>query len=527
MEQKIKTMKIEQLIKDMVSINNSFKLSIQALAAILISGFLSYYLLIINEYTNPDGICEGLTYYTNGDWALAGCGRWAIRYMNELTCNIVIPLYVVAMYCICVWLSVVLLTKIWSFSKSSIIAMSIILISTPVITDQLSYTYTALAYAFSCLLSVVCVYCIYKCGGLKGIIGAMLSVCLIMGLYQSYVGMVAVLMLMAIVMELIDGQEIKVILTQIGQSVIASLGGCFISIKILEWELERRGLDNSSTRVAKFSISSIFESFQERFRYVYVKWLNFINDTLMHRNILHIAIIIIVSIAIIFWLYRLISNKKYIRSIFVIILVGLIPFASNIIGILIPYNSVSNLMQYQNILIVPFMFACLEKVKEWKCYPLMKCGGIIVVCVLAWTYILEANATYKCYKLSYEHINSQMQIAVARVYDLDEYVKDETPILMAGLPTDEILRDKLDIYQYAKIGNSIAFWHDMHGVTQNRYLYFMDYFGIDAKRFSDDEYASIINTDKFAKMPVWPDKGSVDIIDGFAVIKFTEEPFMP
>mgnify|MGYP003299642377 CR=1 FL=1 len=527
MEQKIKGITISGMMKDALSINNSSKLSLQVLIATLFSGFLSYYLLIINGYTNPDGICEGLTYYTSGDWALAGCGRWAIRYMNELTCNIVIPLYVVAMYCVCVWLSVVLLSKIWNFSNCSVIVMGIILIATPVVTDQLSYTYTALAYAFSCLLSVVCVYCVINRGIISGTVGALVSVCLIMGLYQSYVGMVAVLMLMAIVMEIIDGQSAKVILVQIVQCVIASLGGCLISTKILEWDLQRRGLDNSGTRVAEFSVSAIFESFQERFEYVYMKWSNFIKDTLMHRNILYIAIICITVTAILFCLYQLIRDKKYVRPVLIIGLVALIPFASNIIGILIPYNGVSNLMQYQNIMIVPFMFACLGKLKERKLYPIMQCGGIVVVFVLAWTYILGANATYKCYELSYEHINSQMQIAVSRVYDLDDYVKDETPILIAGFPSDQVLRNNLDIYQYANIGQSIAFWHDMHGATQNRYLYFMDYFGIDAQRFSDDEYAAIINTEEFSKMPVWPDKGSVEMIDGFAVIKFTEEPPMP
>lgn len=527
MEQRLQSFKLDEIIKGAVSINNSVKLSMQALSATLISGIFSYYFLIINGYTNPDGICEGLTYYTSGDWALAGCGRWAIRYMNELTCNIVIPLYVVIMYCVCVWLSVVLLSKLWTYSNISVIVIAITFIATPVVADQLSYTYTALAYAFSGLLSVLCVYCIFKCGGIRGTAGALVSVCLVMGLYQSYVGMVAVLMLMVIVMELIDEQPVKMILIQIGQCVVASLGGCLLSTKILEWDLERRGLDNSGTRVAEFNTSAIFESFQERFEYVYMKWMNFVRETLMHRNILNIAIISITIIALLYCLYRLIRNKKYVRLVLVVILVGLIPFASNIIGILIPYNGVSNLMQYQNIMIVPFMFACFGKLKEIKIYPIVQFGGTVAVLALAWTYVLGANATYKCYELSYEHINSQMQIAVSRVYDLDEYVKDETPILIAGFPSDEVLRNNLDIYQYAKIGQNIAFWHDMHGATQNRYLYFMDYFGIDAQRFSDDEYAAIINTSEFEQMPTWPSKGSVAMIDGFAVIKFTDEPPMP
>lgn len=85
----------------------------------------------------------------------------------------------------------------------------------------------------------------------------------------------------------------------------------------------------------------------------------------------------------------------------------------------------------------------------------------------------------------------------------------------------------MDIYQYTKIGPSVVFWQDMHGATYNRYRYFLDYFGIDAKTFSDEEYANIINCTEFMEMPVWTEKDSVNMIDGFAVIKFTEEPPRP
>ena len=174
------------------------------------------------------------------------------------------------------------------------------------------------------------------------------------------------------------------------------------------------------------------------------------------------------------------------------------------------------------------MLACIHMFKEYKFQWIIKSIATLMVVVLAWTYILAANATYKCYQLSYDHINSQMQIVVARVYDLDDYVKDETPILIAGFPSDATLRNNLAIYQYGEnLCVNPTFWTDMHGATQNRYLYFLNYFGIDAQRFSDDEYAAIINTPQFSEMPVWPEKGSVAMIDGFAVVKFTEEPPMP
>ena len=126
--------------------NISCKLSCKVLVSTIISALISYYFMIVDGYTCPDGICEGLTYYTNGDWALAGCGRWAIRYVNELTCNIVIPLYVVLMYCLCIWLSVVLLSKLWKLSDGAVIILGAMMIATPTVAGQMGYPYTAVAF---------------------------------------------------------------------------------------------------------------------------------------------------------------------------------------------------------------------------------------------------------------------------------------------------------------------------------------------------------------------------------------------
>ena len=54
----------EKLSKALM-INNSKRVTIEVLAATIISSLLSYYFMIVDGYTCPDGICEGLTYYTN------------------------------------------------------------------------------------------------------------------------------------------------------------------------------------------------------------------------------------------------------------------------------------------------------------------------------------------------------------------------------------------------------------------------------------------------------------------------------
>lgn len=515
-------------LKKKLLINNSHQLSLYALIATLVTGFISHYLLIRGGFTNPDGICEGLTYYMGGDWALVGCGRWAIRYLNKITCNIVIPLYVVLMYCLCIWLSIILLSKIWEFSAPSIIVLSVIMISTPAVTNQFAYTYTALAYGVSCVLSVLFVYVIFRCNYKKGVIVGTLSVSVMLGLYQSYVGMVAVLVFMTIIVGLFDYTEVKQLLKRFILCIISALVGCGLYNIILNIDMKIREFDNSGSRVMEFSITKIFKLFPERFCYVYKKYLNFFTDKLMHRNILYLLIFAFIVVGMSINVFHLLQKKKYGQALVAVLLFVLIPFSSNIIGILIPYNGISELMQYQTILIIPFMLTCIRKLEKYRFYKIFQGMAILIVGILAWTYILAANATYKCYELSYRHINSQMQIAVTRVYDLDGYIKDETPILIAGFPNDTVLRNNLDIYQYAEnLCENPAFWLDMHGATQNRYLYFMNYFGIDAQRFSDDEYESIINTAEFAEMPVWPDKRSVEMINGYAVVKFMDEPPMP
>ena len=60
--------------------------------------------------------------------------------------------------------------------------------------------------------------------------------------------------------------------------------------------------------------------------------------------------------------------------------------------------------------------------------------------------------------------------------------------------------------------------------TANRYRYFLDYFGVYAQDISDEEYLNVVNSDAYARMPLWPEAGSVDMIDGYAVIKFSDEP---
>mgnify|MGYP004576137865 FL=1 len=119
-------------------------------------------------------------------------------------------------------------------------------------------------------------------------------------------------------------------------------------------------------------------------------------------------------------------------------------------------------------------------------------------------------------------------MALKDVYSLDDYEKDETPIIFAGFPNDFTLRENMPLYKYTiELYPNVIFWQDMTGVVSNRYNYLINCFGIDAGGISDEDYLRLMESQEFYEMNVWPKKNSIRMIDGYAVIKYSNNPLLP
>ena len=157
--------------------------------------------------------------------------------------------------------------------------------------------------------------------------------------------MIAVLVLMTIIYVMIRGEDAKTILIAFAKCVGTSILGCIFSTIILNIDLSVRGL-SSASRLAMFDVKEIFSAFLQRVPYVYEKYMNILKTPLMHRNIIYLAIIIVTIVALIIIGIGLIREKHRVRTLLIVPMVLLIPMASNLIGILIPYNGVNSMMQY-------------------------------------------------------------------------------------------------------------------------------------------------------------------------------------
>ena len=67
-------------------------------------------------------------------------------------------------------------------------------------------------------------------------------------------------------------------------------------------------------------------------------------------------------------------------------------------------------------------------------------------------------------------------------------------------------------------------WNNYNGILQN-YRFFDKYLGVKIKICSKDEYDSIVKSDEFKNMPIYPNNGSIKIINNIIVIKISDKVF--
>lgn len=493
------------------------------IASVFITGIFSYFLLMVYGYTCPDGIIEGLYYYTNADWALAN-GRWAIRYLNYfIGHNVVIPFIVVILYCLLVALSMIFITEIFRINKIvHLILASSIMIASPCVITILPFTYMALSYALAFLGSVLYCY-LGKKGGIYNI-GAIIFLLITMGSYQSYIGSAVLLIILIFLYELLSGYSIRLLLKQLVNYCFTGITACILDIAIYKSEIYLRKTYEAD-RLELFGIRTIISSLSTSIRKAYRSFFEYFMDGMLQRQyfyavILLCAIIILMSLSI-----GLCRKKQYMKAGMIAITFLLIPIAANFIVILVPYGSFYILMCYHYILIIPFIFALLELLNIDIIKTIMECLMSISVFALISTYVLSANASFMCWKISYRIIEKQTDQILADVFDLKDYQLNRTRILIAGFPSDSIVRSNLKIYDYAiGLTNNVAYWEDWNGLSNSRRMYLLNYYGIEGGYFSREEYAAVIESQEFEDMPVWPQEGSVKMFYDMAVVKLSATP---
>lgn len=501
-----------------------------SLITVFLSGLLAYHLLIVNGHGNPDAVCEGLAYYTGADWALA-CGRWATRYLNGISFNIIMPGIWVSLYMLTVFATVMVLAKMWKIrSKISIIAISALLAVNPAVIEQSLLQYMFLAWGVSNLLSVLFTYLILRCKNklLKYFLPPILMA-ISFGLYQVSVGTICICLAITVILDIISGDDLKNIAAKILHFIFSSLIGLLLYFVILNYELNHYVVAESS-RVQAFSFSDIFRSIMDTIPQSYVFFYNFFADYFFYRKLIYTGIISLAIIFFIIALVGLIYRKAWVEAVTAAVLFCLLPLCANITKVIFPDTEIKTLMQYQNMFIVPFALALIERSKlKWQSFKnCSHCLACLAMAALLWGYTVSANATYSVYELTYRHTYFMTESILNRVYSMPEYSSDDT-IVFAGFIDDTELRNSISAYKFA-YGQyeNLVFWEDAGtGLRQSRNNYLLNYFGFSGGYISGTmhgAYNEAVTSSEFKEMGIFPAQNSIMKFGDLIIVKLSDNP---
>lgn len=495
-----------------------------ALLSALTAAVLAYHYLIIFGCGNPDALSEGLLVYTGYDWALA-CGRWATRYMSHwLSADMVIPGLWVPLYSLCCAVSAVLICRLWEIRRRlSVCLVSVLLTVNPTVIEQSLLQYMFMSWGFSNLFCVLFVFFNLKDRSwLRSIFIYPVLIAVAFGLYQAGLGILALMLCMTLVIKLLRGERLRALVVPLLRFAVSALIGVGLYFVIMRFELNRWG-ESESGRLLAFSLSEIFRSLGSSVPAAYSTFFAYFFDPVFQRSALYKLLFAVGALFALGGVLRRIKEGAWLEAALSLVLMAAIPLCANVSDIVFPYNKPVLIMQYQSMLVVPFVLALIPDAVPCRMPAALGRGlALLAMVYLAWGYTVSANTTYKVYERAYDYTYAAVASAMDRVYLLPDYVTGE-PVAFAGFPDDSHIREsKAYKIAYGKYDN-LVFWEGFTGLQGGRLNYLSYFFGVDGGVLPYEKFVAALATEEFEKMELFPGASSVARIDGLIVVKFDDE----
>lgn len=486
----------------------------------MITTSLCYYLTITLEYYCPDAYCEGYYQYTSANWASA-CGRWLVKLINRCTENLVIPLFIVLGYMICVVLTVMMLLRLWKITgRFSAVAITVVLMASPAIIEHFTYMYMALAFGVSLLLSTLYVYIISMGRSICSVAIGAVCLSIALGGYQSYIGSAVSLVIMTLIIQAVHKRIDKQWGIALMRYFIGGVVGCGLYWGIMTLDIKYFNNGYTASRVAAFHPLEMSRMILERLKYTYLTFASYVLDDQLMRKYFYAVSIAILLAAVLFVIVNKVRQGEWKDALIIGVMVTLIPATLNFVAFILT-DDIRNIMMYQIAFIFPFGFAIVETAQN-KMFYIMR-GGLGILCaILGWTYMISANMTFRAYDLSNRHVHAMTSSIINNIITMPEYELGDK-FLFAGFIDDSELRNNFDMYKYAiNLPEHTVVWDGYYGIISwPRYI--MYNYGIKME-FSQDDYMSAIHSEQFEKMGVYPAENSIAEINDVIVVKLSDNP---
>ncbi len=480
----------------------------------LIMGLIAHLYKITNWLPNWDGLV-----FRYDAQNMISMGRWFLPVVCAPSSFYDLPFITGLMAIIFHGLGAVCICKIFGVRKNITAALIGALVATfPTVTSVMMYNYVADGYALAFLFSCIAAQLITK--DKPCYIGSLVLIALSAGIYQAYITVTIMLLLLSLILELIYKntdvkkaifKSLKFLLTGVLGMVLYYLVMTVLLKLTGTTLLEYQGFDNA-TSLKGIDIAGALYTIKESF-------VSYFFDFSEELNVFGVINCIVFVLTLVLYLTDVIKNKLSIAKILMLcICVILLPIGASVLSFInsgIDYHNLMKMgflvfylffiLQYENTSVK------LNKVKQWTI--------LVVTAILIFNQTIIANVSYHKLNMAYEKSYGTLIRIADRIEQTEGAGECDSILVLGYLPESEAYSVKLP--------------PDMTGTTDGYILRaddeivgqsvlcsaLNDYCGKNYKFISGEEKTELlkrIDTDSLNK---WPAKNSISIIDNVIVIK--------
>lgn len=380
------------------------------------------------------------------------------------------------------------------------------------------------------MLALLCAVCaVYMWNRFRwGAVAGAFLIALVLGLYQSYISVAIVLILMVLVLDLLDRKGAPRVFGKGLTSAGMLVGGgvlYVIAMKVIlaltHTTLSSGGynsLDTAATLSASNFLGYVIEAYKQS-----IKAILYMDSPYPAKFILAVNLVLAVLVGVLL-LFRLLDrNLSILDKCFMLALLVLIPLGMNISAVLAAGMS-HDLMYY-----AVWLFHVFALLLVWKLpWPGGKSSGnqvvkgmaCALVFVLIWSNVQTANAMYVKKDLEYQEGLSFFTRVVTDMEEVEGYVPGETPVVFVGVPSRlKTVIPGFEAYRGITGSNNYV----IGPVARWRYqAYFMYFLRSPVVIAEDAVWSQMQRAEELTSMPAYPNDGSMQLVDGVLLVKLGE-----
>ncbi len=499
-------------------------------------GVIFYLRMITQWLTNPDGVWQGLVYKEGYGWENA-LGRIGLGPFNWMKGYYQFPA-VQTIFCIAAAaLLSVILCRLFEVRRSPWnYLVGWLVVCSPSLCSTLTYYYTADAYLLSFLASVTAVACVAKKWSWVSYMLAAVLFMISASLYQAYIGSAVTLCLLYLLFMILRREEAFHTIVKKGlhflTAGVSGVAAYLILYKIVcrIWKfapVDARGFKH----MGRIPLGRLPELIRQAYHFFFGYYFTdeLYNNSWMGRGHLNaliftLFIVLVAGLAIRKRLFRK-PGSMFILAVGILFL----PLAFMSIVIMAPEVSIAEvtgilMLPHMNWLYIFLIVLAAEADKpDWKGmaskWIVAVTSGWIAIVLSLYVQVfqncmeMDLHRTYTLAGQIAQDINSEIG-----------YVPEMLLVIGGNAENGNYPRGYEKMYQVVKgtAAENGLFWDSVNGRQNCWNQFFRQYLGLKYGVVGNEQVEAILNSQEYAEMSIYPDKGSVKRIGEFTVVKLSD-----